>query len=31
MDTEDQDILGHVILAHTHGTSFNPINEVISD
>jgi len=31
VDTEDQDIDGHVILAHTRGTSLNPIDKMISD
>ena len=30
-DTEDQDILGHVIMAHSRGTLFNPIDKMISD
>ena len=30
MDTEDQDILGHVILAHT-GTSLDSIDKMVSD
>ena len=29
VDTEDQAILGHVILAHTHGVLFNLIDEII--
>jgi hypothetical protein len=31
VDAEDQDILGHVILACTHGALFNPTNKMISD
>jgi hypothetical protein len=31
VDMDGQDILGHVMLAHTRGMLFNPVNEVISD
>jgi hypothetical protein len=31
VDTEDEVILGHVILAHTRGTSFNSVDEMISN
>lgn len=31
MDAEDQNILGHVILARTYGMLFNPTDKIISD
>jgi hypothetical protein len=31
VDAEDQDILGHVILARTRGMSFNPTDKIISN